>query len=294
MTHDPRRALLTAALAAVERGMHVFPLAPGEKRPAVRAWEERATLDPERITRCWTAGAFNVGIATGPSRLVVVDLDTPKGTEDTAPEPWNLPGIVDGTDVLAAVCEEHAQPYPSDTFTVRTGRGGTHLYFTAPAGEPLRNTAGKLGWKVDTRAVGGYVVGSGSVVNGQTYTVVHNANPTPLPAWLADALRPALLPPQKPVIVPLATDRRGAYLNAAVAGEVERVLKSEPHQHNAALYLAAVALGQLVASGGLTEADVSGQLLDAALRVGQGEREATRTIASGLSAGAKRPRTVAA
>ncbi len=102
MTADPRTALHDAALATAERGWHVFPLVPGEKRPAVRSWNERATTDPDRITRCWTAGAYNIGIATGPSRLVVVDLDTPKTPDDTAPEPWNLPGIVDGTDVLAA------------------------------------------------------------------------------------------------------------------------------------------------------------------------------------------------
>lgn len=46
--------------------------------------------------------------------------------------------------------------------------------------------------------------------------------------------------------------------------------------------------------GELSEADVTGWLLTAALQVGQGEREARRTIASGLRAGARRPRTVAA
>jgi predicted MFS family arabinose efflux permease len=28
-------------------------------------WEDRATTDPDRIRRAWSAGAFNVGIATG-------------------------------------------------------------------------------------------------------------------------------------------------------------------------------------------------------------------------------------
>lgn len=36
------------------------------------------------------------------------------------------------------------------------------------------------------------------------------------------------------------------------------------------------------------------KLTEAALSVGQGEREARRTIASGLRAGANRPRSVAA
>jgi hypothetical protein len=294
MTHDPRRALLASAQDLASRGWHLFPLIPGGKRPAVRAWEERSTTDPERIARCWASGAYNIGIATGPSRLVVIDLDTPKAPDDIAPEPWNLPGIVEGADVLAAVCERYGQPYPADTFTIRTGRGGAHLYFAAPTGDRLRNTASRLGWKVDTRAAGGYVVAPGSIVNGRHYAAVHDTAPAPLPGWLAELLRPTPLPPQRPVVVALATDRRGAYLNAAVTGEVDRVRKSGPHRHNTALYRAAVALGQLVASGELDEADVTGQLAAAALSVGQSEREARRTIASGLRAGAQRPRTVAA
>ncbi len=242
MTYDPDAALLPAAIAAAERGWHVFPLIPGDKRPAVRSWEPRATTDAERIACCWAVGAFNVGIATGPSRLVVIDLDTPKNPDDAVPEPWQGAGVVDGADVLAALCEQYRQPYPCETFTVRTASGGTHLYFTAPAGEPLRNSAGKLGWKVDTRAAGGYVVGPGSTVNGRIYMVVHDTAPAALPEWLAQLLRPTPLPPQKPVTIPLATDRRSAYLNAAIGAEVERVRTSKAHQHNTALYHALVAL----------------------------------------------------
>ena len=35
MTHDPRTALLSAALDAAARGWHVFPLRQGGKRPAL-------------------------------------------------------------------------------------------------------------------------------------------------------------------------------------------------------------------------------------------------------------------
>ncbi|GLW44462.1 bifunctional DNA primase/polymerase [Streptomyces thermocarboxydus] len=292
-------AQLSAALDAASRGWHVFPLIPGAKRPAVRDWETRATTDRERITRCWTHAPYNVGIATGPSVLVVVDLDTPKGPDDTPPAEWAAHGVTDGADVLALLCERHGQPFPADTYTVRTWSGGTHLYFAAPEGEPLRNTAGDsargLGWKVDTRAVGGLVVGAGSTFAGEPYTVAHNAPVTPLPGWLAELLRPAPLPPQRPVTVPLtARDRRGKFLNAAVNGELARVTGSGEHQHNNALYIASVALGQLVAGGELDAYEVTEKLVEAALSVGQGEHEARRTIASGLRAGANRPRQVAA
>ncbi len=293
MTHPSVPPLPFAARTAAGRGWHVFPLIPADKRPAVSQWEQRSTTEAARIARCWAAGPYNVGIACGPSRLVVVDLDTPKTPDDTPPADWAREGVHDGMDVFATLCEQHGQPLPTDTFTVRTGRGGTHLYFTAPTGTELRNTGGKLGWKVDTRAVGGYVVGPGSVVNGRTYNVVHDAPPAPLPVWLAALLTPPPLPPQRPVAVALdASDRRGAYLKAAVESEIRRVQDSAPNEHNQDLYRAALALGQLVAGGELTEANVYAYLTPAAEQVGQTAREIPRTIASGIRAGAGRPRTV--
>ncbi|MGN9837472.1 bifunctional DNA primase/polymerase [Nonomuraea sp. H19] len=158
---------------------------------------------------------------------------------------------------------------------------------------------GGLAWLIDTRANGGYVVGPGSSViasdgNG-TYDVVNAAPPAPLPPWLADLLTPAPLPAQRPVLVDLAnTERHRAYLQAAINGELGRVTSSPEHGHNVALYRASVALGQLVAGGALSEHEVTALLLNAAQGVGQPYGEASRTIASGLKAGARRPRTVAA
>ncbi|MEU4092994.1 bifunctional DNA primase/polymerase [Streptomyces sp. NPDC026673] len=299
MPHLVGSAHLTAALAAAARDWRVFPLVPDDKRPAISNWENRATTDPDRITCAWSVAAFNVGIATGPSGLVVIDLDKPKHPGDTPPASWAEHGVADGADVLAALCERHGQPFPTDTYTVRTWSGGTHLYFLAPEGEELRNTAGGsargLGWKVDTRAVGGLVAGGGSTIAGRPYTVTHDVPVAALPEWLANLLCPAPLPPQTPVTVSLAgRGRRAAFLRSAVNGEVERVTGSGPHAHNNALYIAAVALGQLVAGGELNASDVTSWLLTAALQVGQDEREAQRTITSGLRAGARRPRTVAA
>ncbi|MGG2465616.1 bifunctional DNA primase/polymerase [Streptomyces sp. RGM 3693] len=298
MTHASTSLPHRAALAAATRGWSVFPLIPGDKRPAIRSWETRATTDPQRIARCWAAGAYNLGIAAGPSHLVVIDLDTPKDDGDTPPAEWSETGVTCGEDVLAVLCERHGQSFPHETFTVRTGRGGIHLYFAAPQDIELRNTAGAhgrgLGWKIDTRAAGGYVVGPGSTVAGRPYTVIHDGVAAPLPAWLAQLLRPAPLPPQRPVAVTIPHDRRGRWLRAAVDAEEARVANSGPDQHNNALYVASVALGQLVAGGELDEAEVTETLAAAAAQVGQGDREARRTIGSGLRAGAKRPRQVAA
>ncbi|MEU2505995.1 bifunctional DNA primase/polymerase [Streptomyces sp. NPDC007863] len=281
-----------AVLRPAERGWRVFPLIPGGKRPAVRSWETRATTDPARLTRCWSTGVYNVGIATGPSRLVVIDLDVPKGDEDRPPA-GSPEGVTDGTDALGVLAEEHGERYPSNTYTVRTGSGGLHLYFTTPAGTALRNTAGKLGWKIDTRANGGYVVGAGSSVDGRPYQVVHETIPAPLPTWLAKLLVPATLPPQGPLNVSLlSTEGLDRYLGAALTGEIERVARAVEGNRNNALYQASVALGQLVAGGELAEGQVTAKLVVTAMGKGLSETDARRTVASGLRAGARKPRTI--
>lgn len=293
MHHRTTRPLLRAALRAAERGWHVFPLVVGAKHPAIRAWQQRAASDPDRVARCWSTGDYNLGIAAGPSRLVVIDLDVPKHDRDTPPD-GTPAGVNGGADTLALLAERHGQRFPAETYTLRTAGGGLHLYFTAPAGAELRNTAGALGWKIDTRAIGGYVVGAGSVVDHRRYTVLHDAPPAVLPGWLTQLLTPSPLPPQERVTVPLtADDRRGTYVRAAVTGELRRVSQARTGSRNTALYRASVALGQLVAGGELAAADVTGWLTASALGVGLSQPDAVRTVASGLRAGAKRPRTVA-
>src|SRR6266511_3862702 len=76
-------SLRTAALRYAAQGWHVFPLWPGTKTPAVPdAWQHRATTNPDLIGRWWSGRPFNIGLAVGPSGLLVVDLDAPKPTRD--------------------------------------------------------------------------------------------------------------------------------------------------------------------------------------------------------------------
>jgi hypothetical protein len=265
---------------------------PQGKEPAVKAWEQRATTDPDRITACWSTGSYNIGVACGPSRLVVIDLDTPK-PDTVRPDAWAIDGVHDGTDVLAWLCEQEGQPFPANTYAVRTGRGGLHLYFEHPtSGEPLRNTSKKLGWLIDTRARGGYVIGAGSTVVTGRYRIVSDDRPGPLPAWLHQRLQPTPLPPPRPITVSIGTDRRSKYLEAAVTAELARIANAGPGTRNNAVFEASVALGQLCASGALNINEIKGMLTHAALKVGQRPTEAARTVASGLKTGAYRPRTV--
>jgi hypothetical protein len=304
-----RDALVTAALAYAERGWHVFPLRTDDKRPAFPdhaadrcrpettrdprcrragrhvSWEERATTDPARIRAAWTSAPYGIGIATGPSGLLVIDLDQPKpdrtGALPPTPPEWAEPGIATGDDVFALLCQRAGHPAPWDTYTVHTGSGGTHLYFTAPTGPDapqLRCTAGTLGWLIDTRAHGGYVVAPPSTVAGRPYAAIDD-DTAPLPGWLAEALTPAPLPTQEPTPIRLRAggdDRARAYLVAAIKGAVDAVSASQAGQHNRALYLA--------------EEVAYAVLLPPAIEVGQGVAEAQRTIASGMRNGAGRPR----
>jgi hypothetical protein len=312
-----RYDMAAVALAVTGRGWHVFPLRAGSKEPAIhgearcpgtgdcrdghRTPEQRAVATlTERDLTTWRAKGWNVAVATGPSGLLVVDLDVPKPDDKPRPDAWNLPGINDGLDVFVAVCERAGHPVPWDTFTVRTPSGGTHLYFRAPHGVQLRNTGGDrgrgLGWKVDTRAWGGHVVAPGSVVDGQRYEIVNDVPPLPLPEWLCERLTPPPLPKAPATPVARLHGRRSAFLQAALDGEVKRVT-SATSDRNWALYHAACALGQLVAGGALSEQDVRATLLAAAAghiaANAYSERQAHLTITSGLRAGANRPRRVA-
>ncbi|MFD3729992.1 bifunctional DNA primase/polymerase [Streptomyces sp. NPDC058632] len=269
-------------------GLHVFPLRPNDKRPAVEQWEQRATTDPDRIRRCWSYAPYGVGVACGPSGLVVVDLDTAKG--DTPP----APGVVSGEDALARLYEHHGDRYPFGTTpAVRTTSGGTHLYYRALDGHEVRNSASKVGWKVDVRAAGGYVVAPPSAYRGSAYvwlTPPGEASPIPLPAWLAEAAtrRPT---PARPVAMPAAVKNTTGYVAAALHNEVQRVLDAYPGTRNDALVRASFSLAQLAAGGRLPAALAVEALYAAGQSVGLPYREVEATVTSGMRAGAQHPRS---
>jgi hypothetical protein len=179
---------------------------------------------------------------------------------------------------------------------VETGNGGRHLYFAHPVGPPLRNTQGDrggLGWLIDTRAHGGYVVAPGSTAGGRPYRVLLDRPPAVLPDWLAALLRPAEPAGPRKVLGDFSALRRSAYVRAAVERTLDRLAGARPGGRNFALYIAAVSLGQLAAGAALPETEVYEALTPTALAIGLTERETARTIRSGLLAGARRPRRVA-
>jgi hypothetical protein len=287
---DPDHQLLSrAAHWHADHGLAVFPLAPGRKVPAVeKDWEAAATTDHLAIARIWREAPYNIGIATGPSGLLVVDLDQPKNPTDLPPKPWRSRGATNGADVFALAARDHAADLP-ETYTVATPSRGRHLYFRHPTtGQQLGNSAGRIGWKIDTRGHGGYVLGAGSITPAGRYHCTNTRPPQSLPNWITTALD-TTPPHDAPRIMP---DLRSttSYTLAALSGELEKILAATPGRRNDTVNRAAFALGQLVGAHLLDEALARDELLSAAGRIGLTRGEAERTITSGLTAGARHPR----
>ena len=119
-----RSPFLIAALDAAARGWKVFPVITGGKTPAIGDWQRRATSNRRLIYRWWADNSRkNIGVATGPSRLLVVDLDTARDT--TPPPQWAA--ARGGDDVLRMLAADAGQRYPGHTFTVTTPSAGRHL-----------------------------------------------------------------------------------------------------------------------------------------------------------------------
>ncbi|WP_225846977.1 bifunctional DNA primase/polymerase [Streptomyces sp. HPF1205] len=281
--------LLTAALDAAEHGWPVIPLRPGRKYPALhgedacpgtgdcadghRKFEQRATIDPDRIRRCWAAGPYNVGIATGPAGLLVVDLDTLK--------PRDEKGTPDGVASFLALCERAGQAAPT-TRTIRTPSGGRHLYFAAPPGIRLGSSAGTLAKKIDTRAWGGQVVAPGSETPQGPYTVLDDSPVANLPEWLQKAVRApqkATATPFRPMLI------RDAPRLAAVVLERETatVAATAVGSRQAELLRAVRAVGRFVAWGDLDRSAVEAAFTCAGESAGLPSAECRATIRKALN-----------
>jgi hypothetical protein len=248
----------------------------------------------------------NAAIACGPSGLIVIDCDQPKvpGGEPT------------GAANLAELANRHGQSLPP-TYTVSTPSGGTHLYFQAPkpaaGAAPLGNTSRTVAALVDSRGDGGYVLAPGSWLApqpaaggrpgrpGGSYELLDDTPPAPLLTWLHRALstdRPMSYsaPAEKVVAAPRSL---GRYVAAVVRDELDRVHRAGPGHHNASVFTAARALGQLAAGGALGMAEAEALLTRAAAPIAAGPCDCTTrglaaSIRSGLAYGARRPRRLPA
>lgn len=341
-------SLLTARWCAAQ-GWPVHPLAPGRKTPASNCaacrrrghtWEDcgclaaggwchgfrAATLNAERIQQWWGRHpSFGVGIACGPARLVVIDVDAhavPLPDRDRL-----LPGIpigpgvdvskmANGFHTLAVLAALRGATDPTsdiETLRVRTPSGGMHVWYRVPDDRRWLCSTGSstgraLAWQVDVRAHGGYIIAPGTVTCDGAYTPVGAARePAPLPAWLAQELqrtghlestrcpdRTPALPPQRArqAIAAAGGGRTRAEqaLASALAEVASCAMAPAGTGFSEKLNRAAYTAGGLAAAGHLDSAAAEDLLTETAhaARPGQ-ERRATQIIRSGMTAGMRRP-----
>ncbi|GAA3586778.1 hypothetical protein GCM10022222_84370 [Amycolatopsis ultiminotia] len=295
---------LDAALDAAARGWAVFPLRAGSKRPAIAGWERQATRNPEQIRTWWTGQpTANIGIACGPSNLLVLDFDAARGV---VPERWARLGVTHGRDVIALLAARARQPVPHHTLKVTTPRG-EHWFFRLPPGTRVRSTVGAgrhgLGWHADTRGPGSLVVAPGSVghVDGITvpYTISQDLPVALAPGWLVTILTPP--PPSipstgSPPPPPARSRRVTAYVHAALTAECRNVATADEGERHIRLFAAAAALGELLANGWISHADITRHLTAAARRhlgvADFGWHELTTTIRDGIETGQQHRRVM--
>lgn len=156
--------MLVPALENAARGFSLFRVRVGAKRPLRTGWQKEATRNPALLLRYFDDQKYNIGVYT--SGLVVLDVDTYRG----------------GAESLASLGELPV------TYTVRTARGGLHLYFLPPPGMRFSTCTDVLP-AMDVRAEGGLVVGAGSVFDGKRYTVEVDAPIATLPLAVAEKLK---------------------------------------------------------------------------------------------------------
>lgn len=154
-----------AALKYAERGIPVFPCVENEKVPAVEGGFKSASTDPAQIDKWWTSNPeFNIAASPHAAGCCVIDIDAPEAIHELEIVYGKLPA----------------------TFTVKTPRGGVHMWYKGA----LPPSSSKLVKKVDTRGIGSYVLLPPSSINGTHYTVIDKTPPQDVPAAFIEALRP--------------------------------------------------------------------------------------------------------
>jgi hypothetical protein len=256
---------LDAAFELCSLGWKVFPVAAGDKVPAITKKNGgRGVLDAtddEETIGDW-ARRFphaNVGVACGiPSGLLVVDVDAGNG----------------GIESMRKLGSQSLRLPP--TVTARTANGGFHAYFRYVAGP--KNSKSLLAKGVDIRTTGGYVVAPPSVLSGgRGYHWARRplgGDLPALPGWALERLKPREESPfyREPGGDGGDVGHLVDYLRAAPEGE-----------RNAILFWCACRLAEENCGGSEEKA----ALVEAAVSIGLTRSEALKTVNSGLRRGGR-------
>ncbi|RDI20325.1 bifunctional DNA primase/polymerase [Lentzea flaviverrucosa] len=269
-----------------------------------------ATTDPGVIARWaqrWHTSVWAVHL--GVSGLLAVDLDTRPGPPPRQPLnglawPADEPPPADGLDTYATLAALSGGTVGTDTFTTDTPSGGLHLVYGT---EPLRwkGSHGKprpgddtvrtgLGWQIDIKAYGGYVVLPGSTSDaGQYRRSSTTTTPRRLDPWLVEALArtghdrtatPA--PPATAAPVPAfvhGDSRQARFAAGALRSACAELAAMEPDTgRNRKLFRSTTRLAGMAQAGWIDRDVVQAALADAARHAGLPAAEIRYVLASGF------------
>lgn len=168
--------MLEAATLQARDGVCVFPCGPNKNPLTLHGFKDAST-DEAEIRDWWIRWPdAGIGIPTGKvNGFIVLDVDMDK-----------LKGV-DGEAALQALLTREGAVIPT-TRTVRTPRGGRHLYFKHP-GRTVKNSTEKIGPGLDIRGDDGYVITPPSRTgNGQDYKFEVEGPIAELPSWLENLI----------------------------------------------------------------------------------------------------------
>jgi len=264
--------MIAAVLQMARDGLLVFPCG-GNKQPLTPHGFKDASSDESIIREWWSRWPdAGIGIPTGKINNIIVldiDMDSERG--------------LDGEAALQDLLIRESAEIPT-TRTIRTPRGGRHLYFKHPD-RPVKNSTSKIGLGLDIKGDGGYIIAPPSHNgNGKNYTVEIEGPIADSPDWLEKLIIEDELAPASTLSLP-PKDTPSSYAQAALRSEVEKVASAPNSTRNATLNKAAFSIGRFVGSGVLDQGEVENALLAAAERCGLSADEARKTISSGIKAG---------
>lgn len=288
--------------------------APG-KHPIHTDWDTAASNDGEQVARWWADHPrANVGIATGAlSGIWVLDVDEGVRKDGTFKE---------GLDSLMRMTGEYGDL--PETFTVRTGGGGSQFYFQIPPGIEIISRSGNRDKSVfplgddypdiDTRGRGGQVVAPPSRSGKGPYEIETDVPVAETPPWLLQLLVDAgtAVPvvagggqvprmqtnqgapvPSNQTLAAIVTSPtpQPAWFASSVAAKLQAVRDAPDGAGNETINRMAYMIGQYVPNGWVTEEDAHAWLMDAVASWSHPHPAADYTIRRALSQGQAHPYT---
>lgn len=318
--------LVDAALAYARLGIPVFPCCPNRKSPLVEGESELgkkdggvylATTDEARIRGWWKRWPFAmVGVPMGQtSGFVAFDIDPGKAR----PANDQIERLVEQGLEQLRVAVGGKLPAP---LVAHTPRGGMHLLYAAPTGLEISNRANLFRTKgypqIDVRGQGGYVIFAPSQRRGRRAReegcegLFYEWDPVEGPGedFAASEMTPEMVALARREEPPAAlSSRPSRTASRSVSGRADRrkeaaawkafhaelaKLEALSDGRYSYLFVAALKLGQLVATGLLSRSIVESALEAASSTNGlvtkRGPKTVRDQIKSGLERGLAEPR----